>query len=682
MERRQHLINSLGLLITLGLSAVWGVALLAPVGYRTDQNWWPPLLLALTSLVALGIMGWLWRRWSVRPVHWRAPLLWVLLIGVQLIVAVTWVATPHADLYFVHQQALNLLHHDTTWNAYFQTYPNNVSLTLLLAGLLQVGRWLGADSGVWLNLLQFAWLDCGLAVMAHHLRRTRPVAANTFLALALTCVPFYAYGLNTYSDILVLPAGLFTLVLMARLRHATTARRWWVTGGLLGLILTMTYLFKANFIVLVIAVVLSLWLLPVARPRAGWAKLGLTVLLGLCLLGGSAGNHAVQRAAGYTSDPQKTLPAVSWIAMGANPSFHGDYNHYDAEPVIQAPTAQAKKQLATAHLKAYLHQMGPLGLLNHLGKKARLFLATGTFDAFQVNSSFTRMPTWYRQHRATIEWLLANWAQLSYCALLLVNLFWGWQQWRRRTFHPGYLLGGLFALGLTAFHVLFWETEERYALPLLPLLLAGAALSLRVPDRLPVARPAVVQRRLTGGLVLLLLAALGTGGWSLTRPLDKTVQVVSQNEGRYYQDRRHTLRPGQHLTQPFTAPVAFNHLLIDPDGTRIGQATLRQRGHIVWQSAPLTNLKSLTLPRQSAGTYQLTVTNRYAHRNLPVVVAPANFPLVPQSLTGEPGHYLRFIVLRTVTAPGLSRPQYGLFAGALTLLTLGVGTAYRRLWWS
>ncbi|GEO69548.1 hypothetical protein [Levilactobacillus acidifarinae] len=681
MELRQHLTTSLGRLITLGLAIVWGLAILAPVGYRADQNWWPPLLLVLTSLVALGIAGWFWRRWTKRSTRWQTVLLWGLLIGLQVIVALNWVATPHADLYFVHQQALDLLHHDTTWNAYFQTYPNNVSLTLLLAGLLRLGRWVGIDSGVWLNLIQFAWLDCGLAVMAHHLRKTRPGAANTFLGLALTCVPFYAYGLNTYSDILVLPAGLFTVVLMDRLRHATSPQRWWGTGVLLGLPLTLAYLFKANFIVLVIAVILILWLLPVARSHAGWAKLGLTALLGLCLIGGSAGSHVAQRAAGYTSDPQKALPAVSWIAMGANPAFHGDYNRYDAEPVIQAPTAQAKKRLATAHLKSYLHQLGPLGILNHLGKKARLFLATGTFDAFQVNSSFTRMPTWYRQHRATAEWLLANWAQLSYCALLLVNLLWGLQQWRRKTFHPGFLLGGLFALGLTAFHVLFWETEERYALPLLPLLLAGTAVGLRVPDRLPVARPTVVQRRLTGGLVLLLVAALGTGGWSLTRPLDKTVQVVSQNEGRYYQDSRRTLHPGQHLTQSFTAPVAFNRLLIDPNGTRIGQATLRQHGRTVWQSTPLTDLKRVTLPQQPAGTYQLTVTNRYAHHVLHLVVAPANFPLIAQPLTGESDHYLRFIVTRSVTAPGLSWPQFGLFAGGLTLLTLGVGTVYRRLWW-
>ncbi|MDT6979740.1 hypothetical protein [Levilactobacillus zymae] len=679
MERRQHLANGLGLLITLMLGAVWLLALLAPVGYRNDQNWWPPLLVALLSLLTLGVGGWVWRRWQRRR---RAPFLWVLLIGVQLIVAFNWVATPHADLYFVHQQALNLLHHQTTWNPYFQTYPNNVSFTLLLAGLLQIGRWLGADSGIWLNLAQFAWLDLGLAVMAHHLRQSKPVAANTFLGLAITCVPFYAYGLNTYGDILVLPAGLLVLVLAAHLRRATTPVRWWGTGVLLGLVLTPTYLFKANFIVLFIAVVLSLWLLPVARTRAGWAKLGLTGLLGLCLVGGIASNHAIQRAAGFTANPEKTLPAISWIAMSYNPEFHGDYNRWDAGPVIQAPTAAAKKQLATTHLKTYLHQLGPGGVLAHLGKKAQLFLATGTFDAFQVNSSFTKMPTWYRQHRATSEWLLANWAQISYCALLLINFLWGWRQWRRRDFHPGFLLGGLFALGLMAFHIVFWETEERYALPLLPLLLAGAAVSFRVPQRLTVSRPAVVQRRLTGTVLVLLVAALSTGAWSLTRPLDKTVQAVSQNEGRYYQDSRLALHPNQHITQPFTAPVAFSHLIVDPNGTRIGQATLRRQGQIVWQSAQFANLKSLSFPRQPAGTYHLTITNRATHQVLHVVVAPANFPLVAHPVTGDPGHYLRFMVTRPLRAPGLSWRQYGIFAGSVTLITLGVIADYRRFWWA
>ncbi|MCF7523029.1 hypothetical protein L3X07_06090 [Levilactobacillus brevis] len=36
-------------------------------------------------------------------------------------------------------------------------------------------------------------------------------------------------------------------------------------------------------------------------------------------------------------------------------------------------------------------------------------------------------------------------------------------------------------IGLACFHIIFWETEERYALPLLPLLLAGTAAGYRQP---------------------------------------------------------------------------------------------------------------------------------------------------------------------------------------------------------
>lgn len=672
---RRYFTLGLGGLTTLFLAGVWLLALTSPVSFRADHHWWPPLLIAFISL--LGLAGW---GLITRRPHARHPLLfWAVLLVSQGVIAVNWVAVPHADLYFVHQQALNLLAHHTTWSSYFMTYPNNVNLTLLLAGCLKIGRWVtDGDSGIWLNVLQFAWLDLGIAVMAHHLRLNRPKIANTFLGLAWLCVPLYAYGLNTYSDTVVLPAGLITLVLMAHLRQAATWYRWWGWGGLLSLTLTLAYLFKANFIVLIIAVLFILWGLPIAHPQALRAKAALSLLLALSLFGGNLAASAAQRAAGFTANPQRTLPAISWIAMSYNPNYAGNYNRTDATQVIHQPTAQAKQAVAKRHLTAYWHALGPRGLLQHWGRRAQLFLATGTFDAFQINTSTQRSPRWAQQHRATLEWLLANWAQIVYVTLLLINCLWGVSQWRHRRFHPGFLLGGLFALGLTAFHVFIWETEERYALPLLPLLLAGGAVGLNLSHPNCSPRPNTARGLLVAGLVLGLVG-LGQGASCLTQPLDKTVIAVSQNEGRYYQNHHLRLAPQQALTQPFRAPVAFTQIRVDPHERRIGQATLTAHGKVVWRSKRHANLSRLTVPRQGPGTYHLTLTNQNATRTLSLTTAPATFPLTTHPLRGHPHQYLRFTVNAPNRSPGLSRKHYGIFAGLISLLALSIGWRYWQL---
>ncbi|MCW3779325.1 DUF3737 family protein, partial [Levilactobacillus namurensis] len=250
--------------------------------------------------------------------------------------------------------------------------------------------------------------------------------------------------------------------------------------------------------------------------------------------------------------------------------------------------------------------------------------------------------------------------------------------WRRRHFSAGFWVGGLFALGLTAFHVIFWETEERYALPLLPLLLAGAASSFRLPERCPVRHPRVWSRTLVASFSVLMVGALAWGGVVHTRPVTQLVDAVSQNEGRYYQDHLIRLHAGQHLTQPFTAPVTLNRLVVDPNrGTR-GQLTLETRqGKPIWRSAKRVSLANVKLPDQPAGTYQLRVTNS-GNQPLAVVTAPANYPLLPHALQQHPHQYLRFVARHAALAPLLTPKRY---AQQLRLKNVDFSDAGETLWW-
>lgn len=668
---RQFVSSFTGRLMTLLLGLIVLLALFFPVTTSTERAWWPPLVLALAS--AGGWWGWqrLVNYWTKHPGHHRtwAVGLWGVLLVVQLLIALTCVAAPRADLALVHQQALALINGRTTWGPYFHTYPNNVTLTLLLAGLLKIGRELfGTATGVFLNLVQFGWLDLGLAIMAHHLRRHNPVTANLFVVLATTCIPLYTYGLTTYSDIWVLPVGLIVLVTSQRLRQATTWGRWLVAALTLSLTLTGAILLKANLVVFALAVLLWLWILPAPRR---FGRTGVTLLLGLCLLGGNVGVHAGQRAAGFHPATAATLPVTSWIAMSWNPDYSGTYNRADAQAVIHQPTAAGKRRVARQQFRTAIHRLGFKGIVIHLIQKTRRLLATGTFDGFNSNSAFMRLPNWVRNQSPRLRWLLANWAQISYLTLLEVTLVAGLRQWHARRWSAGFLLGSLMTLGLAAFHVIFWETAERYALPLLPLFLTGAAVGLTTPAwQWQFHWPHTWWRR--GGVSLIVLVALLQLGLLSTTPINQTVRVVSQNEGRYYQPHFVTLASQQTVTQAFTAPVAFNQLKIDPGHTHLGRLTIRRHGRIIWRFAKTTRLNRCRLPQQPAGHYQLTVTNTQA-KPLRLHQAQTTAPLIP----GSPAHHLtlRFFVLRPHTAPFISPGVARWLFGSLAVLALLL------IWW-
>ncbi|WP_143462414.1 glycosyltransferase family protein [Levilactobacillus enshiensis] len=674
MSSRQHITATLCGLICLALLFAGGLALFMPVDFRIDHNWLSPLAIALGTGIYLGVLGLTFRalhRISPRQSRWVAAGLWGVLLVVQYWVAVSWIAAPRADLYFVHQQALNLVHGSTTWPAYFQTYTNNVSFTIFLSGLLRLDHLMtGSYAGTWLNLVQFIWLDCGFLAVWLALKRHNPARASLWICMLLTTVPLYAYALNTYSDTFVLPLLLFAVVIFVQLKRST---RWPATTGwalLLGITMTGAFLLKANELVLIIAILLLLWLIPLAHPQHWLVRLGTTLLMAGILFAGISGNHALQRANGYQANPDSALPATSWIAMSWNPARHGEYDRFDATKIIHQPTATAKKQTAQQLLDDRLAALGPAGIVVHLFRKSQLLLATGTFDAFQINSAFDRAPGWYHRHRSTADWLFANWCQVAYLALILVNLGWGVQQFRRRHLSSAYLLGGLFMLGLMAFHIIFWEAEERYALPLLFLLIAGCAAGYRQPLNLlrwsrkpltwlPLAMAGVFTLLL--GLIAWQNSTLTTQNW--VQPID----VISQNEGRYYQNHKLTLKFQQQLTQPLSAPLAFNLLNIDRGEQITGRVTLKNAaGKIIWQSSGDRTSLNQRIPLQPAGNYHLTIQNR-SHQSLRLVTAPANFKLLPQALTTHPHQYLRLTVQQYRVGPILTRNKFWLLFATIWL---------------
>ncbi|MCT3577753.1 hypothetical protein EFS16_02335, partial [Levilactobacillus brevis] len=146
------------------------------------------------------------------------------------------------------------------------------------------------------------------------------------------------------------------------------------------------------------------------------------------------------------------------------------------------------------------------------------------------------------------------------------------------------------------------------------------------------------------------------------------VSVVSQNEGRYYQNHRLTVAPHHTLTQPFTASLPFDQIIINQGQRRLtGRLILRDaHGKVVWQSRGQRPRLTWNFPPQMAGHYTLSVTNR-STQPLQLVTAPATYRLLPHAIIGHANQYLQFRVQQQSVAPVLSNGKFWLLFGGMWL---------------
>ncbi|PWG00158.1 hypothetical protein [Levilactobacillus bambusae] len=667
----------------LGLGFTGGILLLAlfkPINFLTIRQWLSPLTLLFGGVVLIllirGVWWWLSQRTKKQ--------LWVILgiVSVVMLACQIWVAThfevsERADLYYVREQALNMLHGQTKWISYFYMYSNNVNFAILLSWWNRFTSAVGLPIyGASIYLAQFLWLDVGLACSAWIVNKLRGLAGSViFIILCTVSAPLYYYALYIYTDMVVFPVTLISLAIVMKL---TTAKTWWARLGwtiLLGVVITFATLVKMNFLILLVAVILGLCLTK-WHNHANWRiKTRVVLTLAAITLIGFAGDGVIKSANHYEVKDSQVMPIVHWIDMSWNPDMFGNYSDLDTKYMGQYHSKAKKTAVETKEFKSRIHKMGPKGIIKHLYRKTRLFLATGDFDIFRLYGPFYKSPSWYLSHKDSIEWNLGQWTQVLYVGLLMATLLFGWAVLKRRQVSsPIVMIAILFLFGLSFFHIVIWETEERYTLPLLAIWLLSGTLGLTSPQpvislaHLPKwSRPAALI-----GCVIIAGICYVWDRPAFTTPILHQRLVVSQSVGQYYRHHYTKLKPGHSITQQFYAPVRYNLVKLGNSNanSKKMRVTLKNaQGKPLWRlNAPGQKIH-LDTP-QPAGHYQLTITNR-TKRPLDVCVGLARYPLQPKPLNGFKETYLRFSIWKNYIGPATSKRLY---LGILSLITL-VGLA-------
>ncbi|AVK60368.1 hypothetical protein C5Z25_00615 [Lactobacillus sp. CBA3605] len=653
-----------------------GFAIFLPIHFFADQDWVSPVVSVLLVLglilILSGLKAWI-NQWSVRAYRYWLWGLGGLIVIVQVWVAVHFVDASRADAFFVRNQALALVQGKSNWAEYFKVYPNNVNFTLLEAGLLKGVLALGLKTPwVLLNCLRFIWLDTGLIAglsLLWHWQRWRPGAFGLMLTW-LVSVPVYAYALFAYTDALVMPLIIDILALSWWWGTKTGWSRW-LAGGTTWILLGLGVVMKSNMIVLWLAAVITLLVAGVQRHLSWQLVLkwlvGSIVILGLM----SAGLSKLATQAGYQKDVNAAVPVTSWIAMSLNPKTNGQYNNADFTRVRRIPTQAGKQKMTQKMIRSRLKTLRPTGIAVHVIRKLRVFLATGDFDSFKLTTQWLREPGWYRQRQRTIQFWLVMVTQSWYLVLLIGSIGVLVTRSQHRLM-VGFLV--LTILGLTSFHVLLWEVEPRYALPLLPVvMLLGCLGWAHRPDR----KLTLHRRQLYSGLAIL---GAGFSLWSIRQTSRSTsitgYSAARQGNGAYFTPNRRTLQPGQVLRVKLPVSVASNQLRLLPKSThglvtvklQVGQQRLQRTGQP-------KQVAKMSYPTTPAATLTVTIINR---GKLPVQYGSVQTQYSQQTgrILRQPQNSLQYSVAMTHAPTSLTGTKTIVgFVGTVLVFVL------TRLWW-
>ena len=634
--RNNSLIVNMFVIILLSILLITSLfSIFAPIDFMGISSWLSPIELIGSCLAVLMITYWSIQFLKKHPnfIQILQRILLIILIGIQIYIAFNFVDYGRADSFYIHNQAVLLAHASYHWMNYFNIYPNNVFCAVWISELIKLSILLHLKSPwILINLIQFIWLDLGLIACLLLLHKwNKSYLKPLLIFIWIITAPFYGYVLFVYTDIWVLPVPVMIAALLEM--HFPTKislLKFILISGLLLLAAKM----KGNFWILVIAVMLGIIISEISRHHFNqFPKLLWTFILLFLVF--SIGMKGIQKATNYSSTNQ-ALPVTHWIAMSSNPNTHGDYLKRETLDEIALPTKKARTQTDIKLITNNLKQMKLPGLIQHCALKLQLLTSSGTFGFERLTKQWQQAPQWFYHYQTQLKIRLANITQIEYIILLcgtIILLLWS-------SIDESQLILVIFMIGIIIFHSVLWESEERYGLPLLPILILFGILGI---DTLVSRTKDLSHSQLhigKGFLTVIFIILIGEVIADL--PLNSSGYITGQNIGSYLADEQIVLMPHKTLTTGIKLPIKAHKLELLPLGyNQKIKATISQENHLVAKVNSTAQLKKINISHAHAGELQVKI---YNPTRVPInfAVGKAAYPIASVPIKNHSQTYLQY----------------------------------------
>lgn len=366
---------------------------------------------------------------------------------------------------------------------YLHKCQNNIPLFALLKGVFAVMTKLGITNyQVVGNALSIVAINTALLLLYLTARKLGGTKKAFFaLAVAVCVLPLsFLYIPTFYTDTLSLPFPILILYLYLKLREKKTLKAYMLSSVIIVLCVFVGSLIKMSVAIALIAAIIDAFM----RTRRRWDRRRAAIFISVCvvlLAPMFAGYAALARTHVHSkADPSRiTMPPSHYIMMGLGGdgrySFSDDQKTYLGHSDRESATA-----FNIAEIKKRLSNMGPAYVL-FLYRKALVTWSDGYYEAYarltntgyvtdEFKPSALQKVLTYTGEQPLTVWNFSRAVQL----LLLIALLLGSVTaiYDKRAKKLAVLRLSVFGIAL---FLLIWETNSRYLLNFLPIIVVLAA---------------------------------------------------------------------------------------------------------------------------------------------------------------------------------------------------------------
>lgn len=635
MKKNSLLVNVFGIILLSILLIISLFSIFEPTNFMGISNWLSPF-----RLIGSGIAIWIILDWTIHFLKNHPNfskniqlILIIGLIGIQVYVAINLIDYGRADSFYVRNQAYLLAHFSKHWMNYFEIYPNNVFCALWISLLIKLSLIFHFQSPwMLINVIQFGWLDLGLCASIFLLKKwNKPYLTPILILIWIFTAPFYGYALFVYTDIWVLP---IPIMVAALLEIQLPSRIEWVKYIFISGLLIFAAKMKGNFWILVIAMVLGLIIMGINKGDYSQLRKFLIALIPILFIF-SIGTTTIQKMQNYHST-NKALPVTHWIAMSSDPNTHGDYINKQTLKEINLPSKKIRNQTDIKIIVNNFKKMKFSGFIKHCAAKLQLLASSGTFGFERLTQQWQRAPQWFYKFQSQLRIRIANISQIEYLVLLcgtIISLI-------TVPLNNTQVILEIFMIGIITFHSVLWESEERYGLPLLPILILFGILGIDACASKIKSSSNSLLKFGKGLLIGIFIILIGKAINNL--PSNSSGYVTGQNIGSYLANEQLKIAPQGKLTTKIQLPIKAQKLILFPsDSNQKINVRITQGQHLIATINSTAQLQKINISRAHPGDLQIKINNS-ASKAINFEVGRAAYPIASSSIKNHPHTYLQY----------------------------------------
>ena len=258
---------------------------------------------------------------------------------------------------------------------YYYRFANNFGGLRFMYCILRLADALGVRDKYLAASIANGALSLGTMYVTGQVGKKMMGVRGQMVAYALFALspPFWFLAPAFYTDALSMPFPILTYWLWLLSKERPRRRDRLILYALMGLAVSLGAQIKATVLIIFIAIVLDgLW-------RGQWKRTAALALIGtVILLAGQAGlEHTIFRHLDQARSEQERVPVLHWVMMGLE--GNGMYDPADYAFTESFTDKEIQSAALKQEIKNRIRNLGPEGLLRHLGQKGVILFGDGTY---------------------------------------------------------------------------------------------------------------------------------------------------------------------------------------------------------------------------------------------------------------------------------------------------------------